>query len=187
MGVFTSLCSNNLNSELREWSHCMWRHMWCPLQKQIWDLLSRPSGRLPGSGCQDTCVADKDITNSRNARIWTLSSPCLHCQQNLLVFPKLQSWEPGTCKSSNQAVQRGWKALNHCAVSALATELQALRRAQHQCPTPEITFQGVFQQDGWCLTDGRETTFILSAIQNLGDSILEPWVVRLEEQRKIVI
>lgn len=60
-----------------------------------------------------------------------LSSPGMQCQQNLLLMlPRLQSWEPRTPNSFKQAVKRGQKTLNHCAVFALTNKLQALRRAQ---------------------------------------------------------
>lgn len=101
-------------------------------------------------------------------------SPCLNCQPNLLMFPGLQlgAWNTRILEPSSS---RRTENLNHCPVSVL----------QPNCrPVPGITFQLVFQHDCWCLTEGRETTLVLSASKNLGDSILEPWVVRLEEQRK---
>lgn len=175
MGVFTSLCSNNLSSAER----MVVLHGDVP-HKSNAEICFQ--GQVGGSlaqdlKCQDARVAGKAITSSRNARVWALSSPCSHCQQSLLMFPRLQlgAWNTRILEPSSSVRTETW---NHCAVSAL----------QPNCrPAPGITCQLVFQHDCWCLTESRETTLVLSASKNLGDSVLEPWVVRLEEQRKIVM
>lgn len=124
--------------------------------------------------CQDTCVLVKPSQAPEMPE-------CVHCQQNhLLVFPRVQSWEPWTPDSSQQPVQRGQKTKSLCC--CLLYQTIGRERGSGLCPTPAWSFQVVFPQDCWCLTESRESTFIPTAIHNFGDSILEPWVVRLEEQ-----
>lgn len=124
--------------------------------------------------CQDTHVAGKAITSSRNAWIWTLQ-PMFELPAKPPHVPRtpagsLEHPNPGTKQFKED---REFKSLS-CFCSA--TKLQA-------CPWDNFPIGF----PTWLLVlNGRQRNhfIVLSASKNLGDSILEPWVVRLEEQRK---
>lgn len=113
-----------------------------------------------------------------------LEQPCLHCQQNLLPrFPGFRAQSLEHTNPLNKQLQRGQKTKSLCHFR-FNNQTAGLEKGPALCPMPEITFQFVFQQNCWCLTESRETTPILTAIQHLGETVLEPQVVGLEDRRK---
>lgn len=131
--------------------------------------------------CQDTCVLVKPSQAPEMpecelwaARVCTASKTSSSCSPE----SKARSLEHPIPLNKQFKEDR---RLNHCAVSASSNKLQAVRGAP-ACVLPVREVSKLFSNNCWCLTESRESSLIPTAIHNFGDSILEPWVVRLEEQ-----
>lgn len=73
--------------------------------------------------------------------------PVFHCWQGLPVFLSFQSREPETPESSKQAVRRGQMIFKSLRCFCFGHQTVDLGEGPALCPTLEISFQFICQQD----------------------------------------
>lgn len=152
MGLFMRL---GITTCVRSWE-CgkwyMWRDLWCPIQKQIWDLLSRLSEWLPGSRFWNARIAVLLVKPSQAPEMPEYDLDQIFEQPGFtasktssLCFPPSRA---GSLEHLNppNSLKRTEDFKSLCCF-CFGNQTAGLEEGPALCPTSGRSFQFVFQQN----------------------------------------